>query len=1198
MARSPLFDIYDPYGVLQQQAQFGALPDEDIEPLGVAPLARRPQLSDLMPEEEKTGMLRSLANLGASGLTGLGWLLDIPGSFVRGTISGVAEGDPFKGARTAFGSSDDRVSGRDLLRQFGVAGDDDNWTNFATGLATEILTDPLTALNPFAIAGKGAAGAAGRALSRAGILDNAALMAQKQNMGVRSFLRKPAREIIGLSDNPNAMLDFADAARAKGLNPDDLLDQPAAGLMEFRLPGMERGALLGTGAIGDRVAQGVDAFGEALKTNRFTAPVVNRYTAAFDPTVMEEIDPAKQWRNRGAWAEAQKNERDLLEWVAERTRAADKVGKVGDFSFSNPRIQAAVRDTIEANRDPAQIAKLADQEAVAALESVPEWKAWRDDVADRLQETRQKRADLGLEAPDAPSLEGTGFFPSQSVWFNNPQAPDLPNRIGREAVSYERGPRVLNVDDLVGRSRSPKTDLERRSETFRRLMAGPEGRALQDRLIAAAPEQTPAIIDDAFAKLGLDSPFSKVKADGLSIADLDQYLAQDDILPSDRKAYTKLRKSLIDQQDELKRDLGDTLRLSDRQFSTANMGLFDQHTVNDIVRYGLGDARAQANAKIVLDDLIQNISRTPAASVAGGGNLSFLEAAQSLGFNKDALTKVLQKRLGEDIDVSRLSINEKAIDNLKKLAPGRQAADPSALGKFWDTYTNAFKVGALANPAYHTRNLYSGYLSTLMSGGGNPASSILDWYAGRQAGLGNYTKRGLFGLMPSVLDRIKLAPRYANLSDDEAIDAFLRESARNRLGGGLVNDAEGVTEQAAKALYPGADAAPAPPLIGDNGILYDPNRRLEEWATVKGIDWGGILGDRRAPAETTNPLLQLHERVGKQVEDANRLGTYIGMLRQGATPDAAAREVFKTQVDYSPRAFTEFERKLKRLVPFYSYTRGIAPSVVDNLLYRPGHLQGQSIRAISRASEPNEEFFTPEYLRQSAAIPIPGGSPAEGLQRYVNNIDLPYEGLVNLFSPGIGNTPSQRLLNSAQKTGMNALGMLNPLIKAPLEMIMNRQLYSGRELSDLYSSFENAVDPQYGPLARAAEQVFVNLPGGSKLNSIIRTSADERLSPAERATKLLINNLAGLKVTDVDQERTKRLAARETLDELLQSTPGVRTYENVTVPEDVLRTMPEAQRRQYLLYKIIQSEAAKRARDKKKQEAALDPLQVLGVVNR
>ncbi len=136
-----------------------------------------------------------------------------------------------------------------------------------------------------------------------------------------------------------------------------------------------------------------------------------------------------------------------------------------------------------------------------------------------------------------------------------------------------------------------------------------------------------------------------------------------------------------------------------------------------------------------------------------------------------------------------------------------------------------------------------------------------------------------------------------------------------------------------------------------------------------------------------------------------------------------------------------------------------------------------------------------------------------------------------------------------------------------------------------------------GPIGRPIEQLAVNfVPGGSKLNSIYRTLRDSRLSPTERALKLLINNTLGAKVTDYDREQSKQKAARATLNDLLSTTPGVRTYENLTVPEDVLRAMPREQQQQILLYRIIQSEAAKRARERKK--ANLDPLQMLGVVNQ
>jgi hypothetical protein len=139
------------------------------------------------------------------------------------------------------------------------------------------------------------------------------------------------------------------------------------------------------------------------------------------------------------------------------------------------------------------------------------------------------------------------------------------------------------------------------------------------------------------------------------------------------------------------------------------------------------------------------------------------------------------------------------------------------------------------------------------------------------------------------------------------------------------------------------------------------------------------------------------------------------------------------------------------------------------------------------------------------------------------------------------------------------------------------------------------LEQDIGPMGRVAEQIIVNAPGGSKLIGIARTARDERMSPAGRAGKIAFNLLSGLGVTDRDPEKSKSQAARAMLNEMLSTTPGVRTYENLTVPDEVLATMPEAQRRQYLLYKIMQSESSKRARERKKAEAALDPMQILGV---
>lgn len=1188
MARSPLFDIYDPLGNIQQRALLGLLPeddDEDTEIIGAFERPRSATISDLMPQEEKQGLLRKLASAGASGLSALGWILDTPGSMVRGTISGVADGDWTRGLRAIGQTSDERVSGRDLLRQFNLTGKEDNWANFATGLAAETLTDPLTFINPAAILGRGAYGAAGRAATRANLLEDAALLARKQGKGIREFnLSNTPRSLID-EIGGDAMKRFDDAARGVGMNAEDLLDQPLAGIAELRLPGTRKGMVLGTGEKSQAFAKAIDLLGEGSKRAPVIGPIVNRARAAFDPTVIEEIDPDRQWIMRQAYSDGRKAEREVLERYSRLERNALNATNAelpeGLRKFTDSRIQNAVRDLVEADGD---ITKLVDQEAAQLVLGVPEWKAVYDNAMQLGPSAYQQARERGLRLPSWTGKSETRFFPSQSVWFENESLPTLPDRVARTERPYTRGNRALNLDDNFSRSRAEYLDIEGRSQTLRRLMGGPGGRELQDRLLKATDAEVPGIIDDAFAGIGLESPYR------YGMAELEEFLARDDILPFARKEAEQKLAALQSKALKNKVLLGDLIRKADTQFADRNMGLFDQSSFDDMVRYERGRARVSSNAKIVTDTLLQGARDGGPDSFVGGGWLRLDDAAKQLGFDEKQLRKVIQEQTGRDI--TNLAVNEKLVESLKRLMPPTSMVEDSLGRKAWDTYTNAFKIGALANPAYHTRNLYSGQIATLTTGTTNPISLALDSYAGWQAGKGNYAP---------LVRRLRKAPAYADpkLTDEQILDDFLSKSARNRLSGGEISDLAGAQEQATRGLYPGSDAGDTPiPFFGKDGLLYDPNRTWRDWSSVRGVDWMGLLSDRRAPTRTQNPFLNLHERVGRRVEDANRLGAYVSQIRAGADPDAAADLVYKTQIDYSPSAFTATEQQLKRYFPFYSYTRGIAPLVAENILYRPGGLQSQAIRAVNRASEPSPDFFTPEHLRQSAAIPLPpelGGKPGENLQRFVNNIDLPFEGLINLFSPGVGNTPTQQVLNSLQKTGMNVLGMMNPLYKAPLEYIMNRQLYTGRQLSDLYSALENAG---LGDAGAALEQALVYAPGGAKILGTARQLMDDRLSPQDKLVKQLVNQFLGIKLTDVDQERTKRLAARNMLNELLETTPGVRTYENITVPEDVLQRMPENQRRQFLLYRILQSEAAKRAREKKKAAAALDPLQVLGVTDR
>ena len=111
------------------------------------------------------GLLDALGYVGSS--------LDKPGAAVRGLIGGQGMGAlknliPFSDTM-GLTSDEDKISGKDLLKQSGVLGqDDDSLMGTIGGAAVDTVTNPLTYLGPGALSKLGGmAGKAGGALSNA-----------------------------------------------------------------------------------------------------------------------------------------------------------------------------------------------------------------------------------------------------------------------------------------------------------------------------------------------------------------------------------------------------------------------------------------------------------------------------------------------------------------------------------------------------------------------------------------------------------------------------------------------------------------------------------------------------------------------------------------------------------------------------------------------------------------------------------------------------------------------------------------------------------------------------------------------------------------------------------------------------------------------------------------------------------------------
>lgn len=1220
MARSPLFDIYDPFGVLQQQAEIGMLPDAD--PLADA--GRRPTLSDLMPEEEKTSMLGRLAAAGTSGLAGLGWILDTPGAMVRGLIS---EG-PGKALSALWDTSDERVTGRELLRQYGMVGDEDTWGNFAGGVAAEALLDPTTylSLGLNQIVGKGAKTVAGRAAQKAGLLDDFDLFARSRNMGPREAYRQSnAGDLLARIADPEARAQarriFEREAGA------DALSAPLARMNRITIPGFQSGAtdLFGE-TVGDAAARLGDRIGEGLQTNRFTGPVVRGLNAAFNTDVMDFTDLDRQWEARGVTSNVRTrgaaDRRNLSRLQYDAEEALQRMGR----SLND-------RDLFEAARARIELGENAVPADLRDIFNMPQMSSLMDFYQQFMDTRAAEAARRGIPFEGWNSRAGTGFARRQQTEFEFPELPQWPDGVQpperlRRAMG-RRDKRISLSDGATGRRRE-YTDVVGGTGTLNRLSLDGELQAALRRandsevdqilfdwarnnngrrnfyewveqtnptLLPDLPEGNPLLANRQSIEQSLDMVRREADAAGIlgdddllrraqqDIADLTQQLTDADA--------AILRERQVAYRQGLSVELADMLRTLDPQHARRGVPLFGRNTFNELNDYVMQVGKREAQSESLLDILAQNADRTAANRVVGGVNYTPRETLDKLGFTGETAEQVLANRLGV-ASLDDISFNQRFVDDwARPIERGRADRTTSSLLQNYDDFTKTFKTLALLWPARYSRDAYSGSFAAAMKNSFNP----LDWYAGTQMRRGNYNpliNRFGFGLFAP---RLAAAPEYADLlrSDpQEALRRFLTDAGGQGLGTSTATDElmSGASGTTLREMYPGA-ARPQWQDIGRR--FYNPDRGWLEAAR----DFNPFAV--RSAAGNRNPILELGDRAAETTDAGNRYGTYLNQIRQGASPAEAARIANLTQVDYRPEAFTNFERDvLKRIIPFYSYTRGILPLIGDQLIDNPQRLMGQSIRTISRASQPSEDSFTPEYLRQSAAIQLPTDLPFFGLgegsnlTRYLTNIDLPFESVINLITPGVGNTLFDQAGDTLQKTALNVLGQANPIIKGPLELFTNRQFYSGRQLSDLYSMLEQTL----GTPGRVAEQVGMNLPGGSRLIGAVRQAMDDRLDPSERASKFFVNALTGLKFQDVDQERTKQLAARDMLTELLEATPGVRTYENITVPDEILQTMPEQQRRMYLLYKIIQSEAAKRARERKKEQAAMDPMQLLGVVNQ
>lgn len=189
--------------------------------------------------------------------------------------------------------------------------------------------------------------------------------------------------------------------------------------------------------------------------------------------------------------------------------------------------------------------------------------------------------------------------------------------------------------------------------------------------------------------------------------------------------------------------------------------------------------------------------------------------------------------------------------------------------------------------------------------------------------------------------------------------------------------------------------------------------------------------------------------VGNFVETQQKATAFITALNQGASVDEALKLAAAAGFDY--RALTPFESKvLRRIIPFYSFTRknielqlktlGTHPERINQVLALARNT-GSLLGGDSTTAEERQNL--PDFLRASLGIKIE--DTPEGLKQYIASFGTPVEAFTDLISTN---------------PILKAISMMNPLIKAPIEIGIGKDSFRQKDLQDVYDAREYKLAPQ------------------------------------------------------------------------------------------------------------------------------------------
>lgn len=257
-----------------------------------------------------------------------------------------------------------------------------------------------------------------------------------------------------------------------------------------------------------------------------------------------------------------------------------------------------------------------------------------------------------------------------------------------------------------------------------------------------------------------------------------------------------------------------------------------------------------------------------------------------------------------------------------------------------------------------------------------------------------------------------------------------------------------------------------------------------------------------------NSILRAGRGVGTNIEHNSYMAHFIYKLEQGYSPAAAAQSVKKYLFDYGD--LTDFEKNvMKRVFPFYTWTRKNIPLQFEALMTQPGKPLGvlkAKMAFESPADGVPDERYLPDWMVSNFPIRVRKDDKTGNFEYFLLGSWLPLADIDKIFRP-------DRL----------AMNMLTPFLKEPFQQVANRDFFFNKDI-DKGNEYERLVGVN---MPKRLSHLLKNVRVLSEADKLTRTD----LSSAAKVTGLFTGKLYPL---DVKQER--KYKAREFMDKEAETT--------------------------------------------------------------